>query len=205
MDEYPFIGMSSQLFDVVMLYDYTELHCDLSFLESISRYSRRILLGWSMGVWAAQMMFAGVREFFAERIALNGTLLPINDEYGIPCQIFQATLAAWGEESRQRFYRRMFRDEEHFRRFCQHQPQRTLLVQQKELASLAHQVDNTRLSTSMFSHVCIGMKDRIFPGKNQKKYWQNQPILCTDYCHFPFYTSPSWDTFLLSLKNVSQE
>lgn len=200
MDEHPFALLPSDQYDVLCFYDYRSLQPIEDIQRICASYTQKILLSWSMGVWAGQQLFTDHPDIFDRLIALNGTLCPIDPSLGIPPDIFLATLNAWGEQSRLKFYRRMFSSSQDYERFMAHAPRRSVAEQKEELSVLYQKTQATKVSTSIYDTVCVGMKDRIFPGQNQKKYWQNAPILCTDYSHFPFYSFPSWDVFLTQMK-----
>jgi pimeloyl-[acyl-carrier protein] methyl ester esterase len=113
MDRWPLSDLATDAFAVVVLSDYHRLD-GLDGLETVRAelpcYQRRYLICWSMGVWAGQRLFAQDRGLFARWIAINGTLRPVDDRFGIPVDIFSATLEEFSSSILERFYRRMCKE-----------------------------------------------------------------------------------------------
>ena len=91
-DYKPFERLNCGNNDVIIFYDYSDIN---SLEDSIKKFSfdyrSYSLIAWSMGVYAAYLL----KEFlpkFDNKIAVNGTPFPVNDEYGIPLKTFDLTL-----------------------------------------------------------------------------------------------------------------
>ncbi len=110
MDETPFTRLDSNEYDILVFYDYQDLQPDFEVDLLASEYEELILAGWSMGVVVGQLLFQKNKEMFQKRIAINGTLCPIDDRFGIPRDTFQATHDNYNEATRLKFYRRMCRE-----------------------------------------------------------------------------------------------
>ena len=71
--------------------DYNEIS-ELEILKNISeKYEQKFLITWSMGVFVA----AYLRKYFEnfdKKIAINGTITPVDNEFGIPVKMFELTL-----------------------------------------------------------------------------------------------------------------
>ena len=76
--------------------------------EALSGYRKIRLVAWSLGVWAASVVFGKKPVSFTEAIAVNGTPCPVHDRWGIPETIFRGTLDNVTEEGMRRFNRRMY-------------------------------------------------------------------------------------------------
>ena len=72
--------------DVAVVYDYSDLSVDLSFLEG---YNTVWLFAWSLGVRMAAASLPP--EKITAAFAINGTLSPVSDTEGIPPKIYNAT------------------------------------------------------------------------------------------------------------------
>lgn len=90
--------------DILLCSDYR--HTALAF--DFNRYRRIGVLAWSMGVWVAERAIQGVNVDWA--VAVNGTGLPYDDQYGIPCAVFDQTLARFDVRNRAKFEQRMCAD-----------------------------------------------------------------------------------------------
>jgi biotin synthesis protein BioG len=196
MDARPFAPLTSREFDVVNLYDFRELATGLLPSGIFTDYGERILIGWSMGVWAGQRLFAHCHQLFSRTIAINGTLCPIDNRYGIPRELFTGTREAWADLSRRKFYHRLCGGKEVEKCFLDHQPERTLLDQQAELAWYLEMSDCLEPKESIYREVAISADDRIVPTVNQLAYWGDEQVIRLTGGHFPFYRWSGWDELL---------
>lgn len=193
MDERPFAPLQAEQYDVLMLAAYHHFTLTDDLRMDLAAYQERVLVAWSMGVWAGQQLFADCAGLFASRIAINGTLCPVDEAYGIPPALCQGTLANWGEGSRHKFYRRMFWQGADWQRFAAQQPNRSLAEQRTELTFLLATVGCLSPTASIYQDVRVGLHDRIVPVASQLQFWQERPISRLAAGHFPFYAWPSWD------------
>lgn len=90
--------------DLWICHDYRTTEFDL---DALGGYREIRLVAWSLGVWAASLLFAKKPVAFTEAVAINGTTCPVHDEWGIPEAIFRGTLDNLTEEGIRRFNRRM--------------------------------------------------------------------------------------------------
>ena len=91
--------------DVAVVYDYSDLSVDLSFLEG---YNTVWLFAWSLGVRMAAASLPP--EKITAAFAINGTLSPVSDTEGIPPKIYNATADNLDERNLKKFQRRMTPD-----------------------------------------------------------------------------------------------
>ena len=196
MDGSPFQSLSSAEYDVYMLYDYRDLSGAPDLETMAVQYRRVVLVGWSMGVWVGQKLFTDIKNVFHRTLAINGTLCPINDRWGIPVQVYEATLADFGRSSRLKFYKRMCRDKQNFSSFIARQPQRSLENQGAELAALKKMVDCRLAEESMYEEIIVADKDFIVPTANQLNYWQARQVTPVSGFHFLFNLWSSWEQLL---------
>lgn len=198
MDGNPFRHLASIEYDVYMLYDYRELAPPAEMADMLLRYEKLHLIGWSVGVWAGQKLFAGQDTVFQRSLAVNGTLCPIHDRYGIPREIFADTLAGFGETARFKFYRRMCREKSNFRSFLAKQPQRSFDDQRQELVAIGGMADCTPAEQALYQHVIVAEYDWIIPSENQLHFWRDGKVALISGFHYLFNLWQSWD-HLLSL------
>ncbi|PSJ80040.1 DUF452 family protein [Neisseria iguanae] len=175
--------------DILLCSDYrdTALHFDFG------SYSRIGVLAWSMGVWIAERAMQGINPDWA--VAVNGTGLPYDDQFGIPRTVFDQTLERFDERNRAKFEQRMCADADslaHYRRLDGHRSHRSL---HEELRFL-HQAAQADRRTGLLNwhEARIGSRDRIIPAANQSAYWQSRcPITEFDGGHYPYRHWPHWD------------
>jgi biotin synthesis protein BioG len=213
MDALPFVPLTATDVDVLMFSEYQDpgLHhaessnpdssvTDAKIADLFSHYAHITLISWSMGVWAGQQLFGPWAHRLQSAIAINGTLCPIDDRFGIPAQVYAATLAQFNEAGRLKFYRRMCHDRKILETFFLHQPKRSLASQRLELAALQKQVSCQSAESSIYTRVIITSQDLVMPTASQLAFWQGQNILSLEGSHFPFYRWNSWETVLKALQ-----
>ena len=98
--------MACENFDVLIVCDYSTIDENI---EKFTSYKEINLIAWSMGVFVAYLLKDKLPKF-NKKIAINGTPLPVNDEFGIPVKPFLLTLrhARTGLEGK--FYQNIFDD-----------------------------------------------------------------------------------------------
>ena len=180
-----------------MFFDYISLEIDWNMEQLFSGYNEIILIGWSMGVWAGQKIFARGKKLFSRAIAINGTLCPVDDTMGIPVKVFDDTLSGFDRTARKKFYHRMCRERTDLRKFLANRPERSLESQRMELAALKKTTDCSSADRSVYSEIIIAENDFIVPSANQLYFWRNREVRTIPGFHFPFYKWQSWDQLLL--------
>jgi biotin synthesis protein BioG len=198
MDGHPFRLLSSDRYDVLMCFDYTNEAAVPDVEKLAEKYSTIILAAWSMGVAYAQRLFAAKRNFFQQRIAINGTLCPIHDTFGIPVDIFNSTLTNISEKTILNFYHRMCRSRQILGAFLENRPLRTVNSQKEELQTIFRTIGCIREEESIYTDVIISKKDLIIPTANQLHFWHTANVSLIPGFHFPFYQWKSWDQLVMS-------
>lgn len=173
--------------DLLLCWDYRTLDFQFDF----SSYSQIHLVAWSMGVWAAEQVLPDLP--FANAVAINGTPLPMNDEFGIPDAIFKGTLEQLTPATHQKFTRRICGSGELLAQY-QATPSPEFEQVYAELAAIYSQLPHSKPPHIRWQKAIIGSKDQIFPAKNQQAYWlQNSvkiyPVVAP---HFLFPLFESW-------------
>lgn len=196
MDRWPLSGLATDSFDVVVLSDYHRLDGFESVRAELPGYQRCYLICWSMGVWAGQRLFGRDRDLFARRIAINGTLRPIDDRFGIPVEIFSTTLQEFSPSVLERFYRRMCKEPGVFAFFHEHRPRRSPASQRQELVALQSGATDETLTPTLYDDVIISRNDLIIPTGNQQAFWRDRRVIDIDGCHYPFPRWRSWSDIL---------
>ena len=182
--------------DIVVLYDYRDFDLPPWIPVEMTGYRAVDLIAWSLGVWAA--MQAGL-EGIGRAVAINGTPFPVDAERGIPPEIFLGTLENWSDVNRKRFERRMFTG-------CPDgcldavRSARGSAEQQDELRSIAAAVPRLAGNPTQewsFSKALIGGRDLVFLPENQRRAWQDVPMVeIGDMPHFPFFHLAGWQEVL---------
>ncbi len=200
MDGRPFQHLGASETDVLMLFDYRDLSLDCDLAALCKRYQSVFLVSWSMGVWVGQQIFRSWSHCLSGAVAINGTLCPIHDHFGIPVAVYGATLEQLDATSLLKFYRRMCRERKILDTFLVHQPQRSVENQRNELAALQEMARCEGCETAIYQDILIADQDLVFPASNQLAFWQRgqdgQRVHSMKGSHFPFYDWKSWDDLL---------
>ena len=86
--------------DLLFVDDYRTLDSDL---PDLSAYSQRTAVAWSFGVAAFAHWLAGRPDIFNRKVAITGSLSPVDRRLGIPPVVFERTVQGLTEESYQGF------------------------------------------------------------------------------------------------------
>lgn len=159
--------------DIAVVWDYSSLEFDGSALDG---YESVYIIAWSMGVAAAA--HAAATSLDPSRIsaafAVNGTLYPSSDEYGIPEDIFEATQATLNARNLIKFTKRMG--------YVPPAPGSLPPLPKEEIYipdfeklsfELRNVRDNARRGRLPWKRAFVSRRDRIFPPESMLKAWQN--------------------------------
>ena len=194
MDPEPFRFLPATGLDLCLVHDYRQpTPLDLQPLASYRRLHR---LGWSMGVWMAAHLLAEAAARFASRIAIAGTLTPIDARCGLPPNSYAAMIDGFGPEVLETFYRNMFDDAAHFDRFLASRPRRPMAELRDEMAAFRDTVLGSGPVTDLYTRKIVTSRDRIFAGRNQLRAWGKETATVRNWPHFPFYLLTDWRDLL---------
>lgn len=173
-------------FDVLVLFDYRTfdfVNIDFSF------YEEKNLIAWSMGVYVCSRFYEKFKDF-NRFIAINGTQKPIDDNYGIPVMIYNLTVENFNELSCSKFMKKISSDID-LKNYCS----RSLEALKEELIEIRDLKIKNRLK---FDKAIISKKDRIFPYKNMRKFWNEESadIVELDAPHSIFDLFQNWSDLL---------
>ena len=186
MDECIVKHLEPEDYDVLMFYDYNTLETDFDF-NGLNIYSQKYLVAWSMGVMTAALFDID----YTFKTAINGTLKPIDNKYGIPERIYNLTLTNFSEKGAERFIKNMFNED------CLPPPKiseitnRSFESQKSELEALTHY---SAKQDYKYDRVILSSDDKIIPTKNQVAFWGIEPNIKSG--HSPFNYFKSWRELL---------
>ena len=151
-----------------------------------------------MGVRMAELALAG-KYALTTATAVNGTPRPIDDNFGIPENIFRGTLDNLTAEGMKRFNRRMCGS-----RIYSHNTRNFLPARWKRLKTRLQHIYNLCNGQSMtnaddttsiqWTRAIISSDDHIFPAANQRNYWNGRcPVTEITAPHYPFYLWKQWN------------
>lgn len=183
MDWRPFAELDHPGYDILVVWDYRELSYNW---RPLLKYDEICLIAWSMGVFAASVTIHEIEPRITMRVAVNGTLIPIDDTRGIPPAIWRGTLNALSPATWRKFKRRMCVSAEQYEQFSEVAPRRSLDELKEELIALeTHTMFHVRQITD-WDLAIISRHDGIFPASNQRRAWVGvAPTRVLDAGHLP--------------------
>jgi biotin synthesis protein BioG len=162
-------------------------------------YEKITLIGWSLGVWAAEYLSlkTGIKPDVT--IAVNGTPIPADDQYGIPLHVFEGTLNNITEENIDKFYLRMFGGKASYLQNIDRVPKRSLKSLHDELRWLYNRIMEQKEPGFRWDYAVTSRIDRVFPSKNLYGYWEkeiNTKHIVLSYPHYFFHKYESFADFI---------
>ena len=183
MDECVVNHLDCADYDILMFYDYNTLDTDFDF-NTLNIYTEKNLIAWSMGVMIGSK-YSKIIPSLTHCVAINGTLKPINIDYGIHPKIYDLTIKGFSEKGRERFINSMFDHKVEIN--CL----REISNQQTELIALKnYQADEA----FKYNKIFISDTDKIIPTKSQIAFWGIEPNLKGGHC--PFFQFNKWSELL---------
>ena len=191
MDPQPFRLLDPGDLDVHMVWDYR--HDQGLEVRRFAGYETLHLVAWSMGVYMSGHLAADFVARLDTAVAINGTLKPIHDRYGIPRAAYQTMIQRLDGRQVRDFYARMFMPGEKDRElFFAHQPRRTSRDLRQELVALQEHYRAHGPGRDIFTVHIASSRDTIFPVRNQRRFWGRHNCRLIRAGHFPFYTKKTW-------------
>ncbi len=196
-DYYPFVALNTDGYDVLFVYDYNDLDVPEE-LKDFSQYANKTLITWSMGVFSA-FLLKNLFKDFNYKLAINGTVTPVDDECGIPVKMFELTLKHAQKGLEGKFYQNVFLTDEEYELYNTYPVRREIQNRVAELENLYNLIKNTDVVYEKFYDLAIvSAFDKIIPPKNQQASHKrnNTPVITVPYGHYPFYYFSSWNEII---------
>jgi len=168
--------------DLLVCSDYRTLDFETDVLKP---YTNIRLVGFSLGVWVASYIFCEKEIEFSEKIAINGTQYPIDNERGTPVKIYEGTELQLSETSLRKFMLRMTGSKENFQEFMENTEEKSILQLKEELCVIRNFALQHDVSSFRWNKAIISTNDAIFPLENQHNAWNSKAnIVEIDAPHF---------------------
>lgn len=173
-------------YDILVLYNYSSIHIDIDILSQIKSYKNVYVIGWSMGVWAAANSINIYNIDYKFALAINGTEMPIHNDYGIPLRNYKATVKGIRGVGSEAFFSKMAEGSEETKGMKVKLSNRTLEDMADELEAIEKMQSENK--TIKWDKAIIGNKDMIIRPKNQYAWWEARTeIIDVDCGHYPFF------------------
>lgn len=185
--------------DLLMIYDYNNMDIP-DELKTLNNYESKILAAWSMGVFTAYLNRV-LFEDFNKKIAVNGTITPIDDKFGIPVKIFELTLKHAASGLGGKFYKNVFQTLKEYEEYLKNPVQRSIENRVEELENLYDLIRQQPAGfdgENFYDCAVVCQNDKIIPSANQSASHNknNVPVISLDCGHFPFYNFSKWDEII---------
>ena len=205
-DEHVFTPLCNDEFDFILFYDYSA--DEALVLPEMNSYTKITVIGWSLGVWAAEYLAPKTGIIPDISIAVNGTPYPADDIFGIPLKDFESTLNNISERNMIKFYLRMFGNKETYRLNMDRIPRRTIKSLNDELRWLYNRIMEQKEPGFRWDYAVTSEYDRVFPARNLRAYWDRQDntrhiLLPLNHYLFHYWQSyRDFVDFVVSYKNA---
>ncbi len=178
-----FDGLYRPGYDIVVVWDYRDMYIDWSLADG---YIEICIIAWSLGVYASAVSTHGIADRITKRIAVNGTLTPVDSRCGIPEAIFKGTLYGLNLRNLEKFYRRVCGTRSNIAFFENHRPDRNLEELKEELSCFCPLPLLAPEPEKRWDVAIVGRDDAIFPAVNQARAWNGvAPVFFADIPHLP--------------------
>jgi pimeloyl-[acyl-carrier protein] methyl ester esterase len=192
-DENVFAPLCNDEFDFILFYNYSA--DEALVLPEMKVYEKITLIGWSLGVWAAEYLSPKTGIKPNTTIAVNGTPVPADDMYGVPLHVFEGTLNNITEENIEKFYLRMFGDKKSYESNIARIPHRSLKSLHDELRWMYNRIMEPKECCFHWNYAVTSEKDRVFPSKNLAGYWEKEKYTKNIALQLPHYLFNEWHSF----------
>ncbi len=181
------------VYDFLVFYDYRSINIPLKVIEEINTYKHVYIVAWSLGIVPAVLNHKLIKA--KKLIAINGSIFPSDDRYGIPEAIYQGTYNNLDMKNLERFYRRMFAGKEDYEKFSKTQKDIDINQLKEELISIRElSKEVTFKDKNIFKRVIVSVNDKIFPVNNLLDLWREPVVI--DKSHYPFFEFTDWQEIL---------
>lgn len=175
-------------YDFLVCWDYRSLN----WINLKKEYEETIIIAWSFGVAAADILFNTISENLnvTGLFGINGSTEPIEDKKGIPSEIFKSTKLSLNERNLKKF---RIRTAGGIKNFAPAEPFLGTNLSIEDLIEELSCVENLTLTSHqspVWDCVFISTEDKIFPKENLERAWVSTPKrIIVDSHHLPDFQS----------------
>ena len=167
-----------QGYDLLINWDYR----NLTPIKLGKRYEEVLVFAWSFGVPVAQRLYPELEKELniTGLYAINGSTHPIDNIYGIPEDIFNATITNLNESNLQKFRIRMAGGVRKYKALSE------VLTTEMTIGQLKDELEQIRTfhleeaEKPEWDCAFVSTNDKIFPIGNLEKSWRDTPIIRLD-------------------------
>lgn len=189
-----FRSLEKKGYDIAVVWSYDSGNQSQILEDAIRDYDEICLIAWSFGVLMAERIYSALPALQKKttlRLAVAGTETPVDDNRGIPVNIFKATLDGLDSpDALLRFHRRICGGAR--AHACMPAPETThdIATLRRELDYLGQEATGHKQPSLRWDRAIITGRDLIFPSAAQQKAWEEsasrpQLTVIEDSPHLP--------------------
>lgn len=160
-------------YDLLCLWNYGD-----DSWENLSReYEEAVIIAWSFGVPVANKLFSVISKEInvTGLFAVNGTISPVDDERGIPSQIFINTLNSLDPRNLYKFRIRISGGLNRFKSLENNFPDEDIVSLLKKELDYFKDKSFIGVDNPVWDYAILSENDKIFPLENLKRGWTGTP------------------------------
>lgn len=185
LGRFPYLNLGGSQ-DVLLAQDFRMI--DGGMPAEPKDYTTVSLVAFSFGVAAYAFWQLTEPEVFSRKVAVNGTLAPVDRRNGIPPIVFHRTVETLSQDS--------------LRAFCRRCYDGSFEIDEHNLDHLRDELnavqDRGAAPTRAFDRIWVSNQDKVLPAANQLRAWAEQSgkVRRLDAPHVPFSKFRTWDEVL---------
>lgn len=175
MDWRPFASLRRPGYDILIVWDYREFTFNW---RPFFRYDEICLVAWGEGVFVASTTVHEIEPRITARIAVNGTLTPLDDVYGMPASAWRVLRNTLSPGTWRRYLQRCCTSHACFEELLDNAPRRTMAGLCDELEALeTHAIFHVDQMTD-WDLAVVSADDAVFPASSQLRAWKGMAPTC---------------------------
>ena len=191
-DERQFAHLKSEIYDVLIGYDYSDFELDFDF----SKYKTINILAFSAGVFVASLIKHKLPKV-SYSVAVNGNPLSYDKYFGLSENV-QNIFKSISKDNILGFRKEyLVYSEEELIKLNKCQPHRTLESCMYELKSLQEAYQKPFIPIE-YDLIWMSDSDKIFDLEKQKEYFKDSRVrIIPNAAHFPFFRFSTYEEFFI--------
>lgn len=170
-------------YDIAVVWDYSELTFSW---KRFMGYGEICLVGWGFGVFAASITVHEIEPLITSRIAVNGTLTPLDDLTGMSPSRWRSLENTLSPTVWRRYMQSWFVNDREYRKAEENLPRRTIADIRNELIQLETHTIFHAEQMSDWDMAIVSVHDNVFPVASQTESWHPKTIVrYVDSSHLP--------------------
>ena len=179
-------------FDLVFIYSYSS---ELPFIiPGNKKYKEVVLIGWALGVWAAEYFMPKLNIKPTLSIAVNGTPYPFHDKYGIPVDKIDKFLETVDCDKVKHLQLTVFGGKDHLYHQMGRITEKQIEAALFEFRWLYNRIMEQDNPTVKWDYAVISRGNRIIPEHNMDNYWNSIKKIKKIKVDLPIFPFDNWKT-----------